>query len=113
MLKNYMEILVDEVFNEVKNKYNICKYEDCANDIKSIALNNLPPVYFLSSVSEGEKKAFLLDRQRKISVLAKITEAVELVCKKCKNKNVRIEKKWGYLHNPHFFNHDWRDPCLA
>ncbi len=89
MLKNYMEILVDEVYSEVKNKYSICQCEKYTKDIKSIALNNLPPVYFLSNVSEGEKKAFLLDRQRKITVLAKITEAVEIVVK----KNVKMIQK--------------------
>ena len=52
------------------------------DDIKSIALNKLPPVYFLSGITEGEKKAFLLDRQRKITVLAKITEAVKIIAKK-------------------------------
>ena len=81
-----MEILVDEVFNEVKGKYDICENNNCENDIKAIALNSLPPVYFLSSISEGEKKAFLLDRQRKITVLAKITEAVDIVCSKCENR---------------------------
>ena len=86
MLKNYMEILADQIFDEVKNKYNICQDKNCADDIKSITLNDLAPVYFLSSVSEGEKKAFLLDRQRKITVLAKITEAVDLVCGKCEHK---------------------------
>ena len=85
MIKNYMEILVDEVYNEVKNKYRLCDDKDYAIDIKSIALNGLPPVYFLSNVTDGEKKAFLLDRQRKITVLAKITEAVEIVSKQCKN----------------------------
>ncbi len=50
MLKNYMEILVDEVYSEVKNKYSICQCEKYTKDIKSIALNNLPPVYFLSNV---------------------------------------------------------------
>ncbi|MBU5437039.1 late competence development ComFB family protein [Tissierella sp. MSJ-40] len=83
MIKNYMEILVDEVFNEVKNIYSTCSCEQCISDIKSLALTNLPPVYFLSNVDEGEKKAFLLDRQRKISVLAKLAEAAELVCSKC------------------------------
>ncbi len=51
-----MEILVDEVYSEVKNKYSICQCEKYTKDIKSIALNNLPPVYFLSNVSEGEKE---------------------------------------------------------
>lgn len=81
-----MEIMVNEVYNEVKDKYDICKIKECENDIKTIALNNLPPVYFLSSVSEGEKKAFLVDRQRKITVLAKLTEAVETVCNDCRHK---------------------------
>ncbi|QQY79888.1 late competence development protein ComFB [Keratinibaculum paraultunense] len=88
-MQNYMEILVNEVFNEVKEKYNICSNKNCENDIKATALNNLPPAYFLSSASEGEKKAFLLDRQRKITVLTKITEAVDIVCSKCEHKKKR------------------------
>lgn len=79
-----MEIMVDEVYSEVKDKYDICKIKECENNIKVTALNNLPPVYFLSSVSEGEKKAFLVDRQRKITVLTKLTEAVDTVCENCK-----------------------------
>ncbi len=79
-----MEIMVDEVYSEVKDKYDICKIKECENNIKATALNNLPPVYFLSSVSEGEKKAFLVDRQRKITVLTKLTEAVDTVCENCK-----------------------------
>lgn len=58
LVKNYMEILVEQIFNDIKGKYNICKHDDCINNIKSTALNNLPPVYFLSSVSEAEKKLF-------------------------------------------------------
>jgi len=85
-LKNYMEILVDQVYSEVKEKYNICKSKKCENDIKAITLNSLPPMYFLSSTSEGEKKAFLLDRQQRITVLTKITEAVDIVCGKCEYK---------------------------
>lgn len=89
MIKNYMEIMVDEVYSEVKNEYNICKSKKCENDIKSVALNNLDPIYFLSSVSEGEKKAFLVNRQRKITVLTKLTEAVNVVCGDCEYKKMR------------------------
>ena len=77
-----MEILVDEVYSEIKDKYIICKKEACEKDIKFIALNNLPPVYFLSSVSEGEKQAFLVNRQQRISVLSKLTEAIDILCLK-------------------------------
>lgn len=85
MVKNYMEVLVDEIYEEVKHNYNSCDCEKCDDDIKSIALNNLPPVYFISTASEAEKKAFLLDRQRRITVLAALTQARELLCKKCSN----------------------------
>lgn len=84
MLQNYMELLVNEVYTEVKNKYLVCEKPECKNDVKSLALNNLPPVYFLSSVSDGEKAAFLVDRQRKISVLSQLTQAAEVVCGQCK-----------------------------
>lgn len=87
MIKNYMEIIVSEVLDEVIKNYDICKCEDCIDDIKSIALNNLSPVYFLASDDEGEKKAFLLDRQRRISVLAKVAEAAEIVINNDHNEN--------------------------
>jgi competence protein ComFB len=85
MLKNYMEVLVSDILNEIIDKYNVCKCEECIDDIKAIALNNLPPKYFLSSQQEGEKKAFVLDRQRRISVLAKVAEAIEFISNKSNN----------------------------
>lgn len=81
MVQNYMEILVDEIIDDVIKEYDICKCEDCINDIKSYALNNLPSAYFSSDVSESEKKAYLLNRQRRISVLAQLAEAVKIVSK--------------------------------
>ncbi|MFS8541124.1 MAG: late competence development ComFB family protein [Tissierellales bacterium] len=84
MIKNYMEILVDEIFDEISKNYKICTNETCIDDIKSVALNNLQPQYFTSDVSESEKKAFLLDKQRRIAVMASIISAKETVCKNCK-----------------------------
>lgn len=84
MVKNYMEILVDEIFQEVNIKYKVCDNKKCINDIKSVALNNLEPKYFTSAGSEGEKKAFLLDKQRRISVVASIIEAKKIICKNCR-----------------------------
>ena len=83
MIKNYMELLVDEIYNEVKSLYGNCNIDDCTHDIKIMALNNLPPVYFKYDESEGVKKAFLLERQRRITVLAKVAEAADLVCSTC------------------------------
>ncbi len=86
MIKNYMELLVDEIFNEIKDSYKICNEEKCIHDIKSIALNNLKPHYFKYAATEADKKAFLLERQRRISVLAKVAEAADITCRNCPKK---------------------------
>ena len=86
MMKNYMELLVDEVYNEVKDLYGDCYNERCSHNIKAKALNNLPTCYFQYNTPESDKKAFLLQRQRRISVLAKVAEAAKSVCNECKNK---------------------------
>jgi competence protein ComFB len=84
MIKNYMEILVDEIFDEIRTNYKICDNKTCIDDIKSVALNNLQPQYFTSTATDSEKMAFLLDKQRRITVMASIISAKETVCKNCK-----------------------------
>jgi len=79
-----MEILVDQVFDEISKNYEICNNESCIDDIKSIALNNLEPKYFTSKDSSSERVAFLLDKQRRITVTAAIIQAQKKVCKQCK-----------------------------
>lgn len=83
MVQNYMEILVDEIFQEVRSMYNNCNSEECIENIKSKALNKLPPMYFTTNTLPGTKKAYLLDRQRRIAVLAKVAEAADEVCGTC------------------------------
>lgn len=87
MILNYMEVLVDEIFNEVRSLYERCISEKCIHDIKSTALNNLPTQYFTFEAEESEMKAFLLDRQRRITVLAQIAEAADTICSYCKTNN--------------------------
>lgn len=86
LIQNYTEVLVSEVLEEVIKNYNICKCEKCIGDVKSIALNNLQPKYFLSDSDEGEKKAFLVNRQNRTSALAMIIEAIEKVSQNPHNK---------------------------
>jgi len=44
MVKNYMEIVVDNILKKILPDYsNLCKCEKCCDDIKAIALNNLKP----------------------------------------------------------------------
>lgn len=79
LIKNYMEDIVNDIYKDIKKIYNYCDNESFEHDVKTIALNNLPPAYFESDVDEGYIIAFLLDRQRRISVLAKVAEAADLV----------------------------------
>lgn len=86
MIKNHMETLVDEIFNEVETLYDECLTEKCIHNIKARALNNLPTCYLDYDADEGEIKAFLLERQRRITVLAQIAEAAESICSLCSNR---------------------------
>lgn len=83
MIKNYTEILVDEIYNEMKDFIVNCDTEECEHDIKSMALNELPTAYFDSRVTEADKTAYLLDRQRRTTVLAKMAEVAEIACAGC------------------------------
>ncbi len=83
-MENYMEYLVDEVFREMESNFRrlaTCVFEPLAHDIKAFALNNLAPMYFSSTASDAEKKAFLLNKQTRIAVAAKLAEAFNILCK--------------------------------
>ena len=80
MTGNYTEILVREVLSEYIKYNEICECNVCREDIVRTVLNKLPPKYFLSFNSEGERKAFLLDKQLRLQALVEITAAVSQLC---------------------------------
>lgn len=77
MLENYAEHLVREVFNENKVLYRTYRLEVSEEDIIRMVLNRMTPKYFLSTSSEGEKKAYIVNRQMRMEALIKLTEAME------------------------------------
>lgn len=82
-LKNYMETLVDELMGSVLKNYD-CPYKDeevFKMDIKAIALNNLPPMYYVSWKGEAYNKVKMLEPQFKLSVIQEIVKAIEIVKK--------------------------------
>ena len=79
MLENYTETMVWEVLGEYKKRDAICDCELCEKDIVSTALNHLPPKYFLSDASEGEKISYVLNKKLRFEALIQITEAVKAV----------------------------------
>ncbi|SFH89665.1 competence protein ComFB [Tindallia magadiensis] len=78
MLQNHTETLVREVLGEYKSKETVCECEQCENDIVAIVLNKMPPKYFLSDASEGEKISYVLDKKLRFEALIQLTEAVKL-----------------------------------
>lgn len=88
MPKNYMEDVVDHLLPSVLEKYkNTCKCDRCIEDIKALALNQLPPLYTVTNQGIAYAKSNELSRQFQINVIQKIVEAIEIV-----RKNTR--------HNP-------------
>ncbi len=82
MLENATEELVREVLAEYKRKDPICDCPNCEDDVVAMVLNVLPPKYFLSSATSGEKIAHTLDKKLRFEALIKISEMVPVVCQR-------------------------------
>jgi competence protein ComFB len=81
-LKNYMEILVDEILpNMLANEQEICKCDRCILDIKAIALNRLNPKYIVSDIGEIYRRYDDISKQLEIDVIEAIMRSIELVKK--------------------------------
>jgi competence protein ComFB len=82
MLKNYMEIIVDQLLPDILNNYDgVCKCEECVNDIKAIALNNLKPLYMVTDEGNIFLKLNELQFQFITDVTSQIVKAIEIVSK--------------------------------
>ncbi|MDK2836338.1 MAG: hypothetical protein PWP21_1115 [Thermosediminibacterales bacterium] len=81
-LKNFMEILVEnEIDGILENYKDICKCERCKKDIMALALNNLPPKYYVTEKGEVYNKIQALNQQFSTDVLTAILKAVKQVSK--------------------------------
>lgn len=80
MLKNYMEIVVDDVLSDILRKQDLeCECEVCINDIKAITLNNLRPMYVSTNKGILYSKLNEFSLQSKADVINEITMAIEKV----------------------------------
>lgn len=83
MLKNYMEIVVDEVFPSVIEEHELkCDCERCIADIKALTLNDLKPMYVVSEKGVLYTKLNELSNQFKADVWTSLMRAIEKVEKK-------------------------------
>lgn len=86
MIKNCMEDIVNNVITTVLDDYkDICKCEKCVDDIKAIALNNLKPLYAVTSEGMVYSKMKELENQFRIDVINQLVNATEMVLKNPKH----------------------------
>ncbi len=82
VLKNYMEEVVFSQLQEVLEDINACTCEKCTLDIAAIALNDLPPKYFVTEKGELYSKVNSLRQQFEVDILAAIIKAAVIVKRK-------------------------------
>ncbi|MDD7795442.1 late competence development ComFB family protein [Clostridium sp. 'White wine YQ'] len=86
MIKNCMEDIVNNVITTVLDDYkDICKCGKCVDDIKAIALNNLKPLYAVTSEGMVYSKMKELENQFRIDVINQLINATEMVLKNPKH----------------------------
>ncbi|RJX25795.1 MAG: competence protein ComFB [Dethiobacter sp.] len=79
VLQNLMEETVLTAIQDLVNKQNICKCEQCRLDIAAIALNNLPPRYVVTPKGDSHARADLPELQKYVDVIGAVTKAIRLV----------------------------------
>lgn len=88
MVKNYMEILVDEILKDSikKNKSFVkCGCEECIDNIKAIALNNIKPFYVTCKVGEVYGTYNNKIVQNRADIAVEISKAADIVGEKPKH----------------------------
>jgi competence protein ComFB len=83
-----MEKMVDLRIEEHIKKDDMCKCENCKEDIKCIALNKLPPKYV--STSKGElfsKVDQMMDRQNVLDIEVAVMNAIDFVNKRPRHES--------------------------
>lgn len=78
-LKNYMEILVDQMYDEATQDMDICKCPRCVLDVKAIALNTLKPRYIVADENYLYVKISMMQQQYKADIISAITKGTMIV----------------------------------
>ncbi|MEF9853444.1 MAG: late competence development ComFB family protein [Hydrogenoanaerobacterium sp.] len=84
MVKNYMEIFVDDIINDMLRKdpsVFSCTCENCIECIKAISLNHIPPFYITCKVGEVFGDYQNKVPQQRADILSEIAKAIEIVAK--------------------------------
>ncbi len=80
MLVNYMEAAVDMVLKDMTKSEELpCSCEQCVNDIKAIALNNLKPMYVVTDEGLVYNRIKELNIQFKADIIGELTKSIKKV----------------------------------
>ena len=79
VLTNLMESLVLERLDELIDKLDCCKCEQCRMDIASYALNRLPPKYIATTVGAAYSKLDTLSVQYETDLISAVIQGAQIV----------------------------------
>lgn len=79
--RNYMESVVEELYEEYKGALGCCTCPSCRDDIIAYALNRLPPKYIVSTPGAAFTKLYALQKQYRADVAAALSQAAAAVAK--------------------------------
>lgn len=86
-LVNVMESIIDEKLTAMLNDENCCKCDRCVEDMKAMALNQLPAKYVSTRNGELFSKLNALMRQSSIDINVAISYAIKMVSERPSHKS--------------------------
>lgn len=77
--RNYMEIMVEEIYDEIKPEMTCCTCSRCRDDTIAFALNHLPTRYVVTDSGELFARANALQRQYRTDIIAILQQAADII----------------------------------
>lgn len=87
MVKNYVEVFVDELLADMLSKKDIlpCACESCLDSIRAITLNHMKPFYITHRAGEVFGEYRNKETQYRADILTELARAIEIVAKNPKH----------------------------
>lgn len=81
MYRNFMEDMMEDLFDEYAPEVGYCTCENCRNDIIACTLNQLPPRYAVTACGNAYAKLNSLEKQYRADAATALIRAAEIVAK--------------------------------
>lgn len=77
--KNLMEELVDMLLDDYMKEVGMCMCDQCREDVKAFALNNLPPRYVVSTIGGIFVRVNAMTTQSQADIATAIMKGIRIV----------------------------------